>query len=68
MRPSSIGSGGSMVYSARVDTTSQTATGYLVNHSSRLYLIDQQGNLRLTYAYGTAPEDIASDIIQLLKD
>jgi protein SCO1/2 len=50
-----------------VDTTSETATGYLVNHSSRLYLVDQEGNLRLTYAYGTEPEDIASDIAELLN-
>lgn len=55
------------VYRA-VDTTTQTATGYLVDHSSRVYLIDQQGNLRLTYAFGTLPEDIAADIAQLLKE
>jgi protein SCO1/2 len=50
-----------------IDTESQTEAGYLVNHSSRLYLIDQQGNLRLTYAYGSLPEDIAADIDYLLK-
>lgn len=50
-----------------IDTASQTEAGYLVNHSSRLYLIDQQGNLRLTYAFGTEPEDIAADIAHLLK-
>ena len=55
------------VYRA-IDTTTQTATGYLVDHSSRLYLIDQQGNLRLTYTYGTQPEDIASDVANLLKN
>jgi len=55
------------VYRA-IDTTTQTATGYLVDHSARLYLIDQQGNLRLTYAYGAFPEDIASDVAYLLKN
>jgi protein SCO1/2 len=50
-----------------IDTESQTEAGYLVNHSSRLYLIDQQGNLRLTYPFGSLPEDIAADIDYLLK-
>jgi protein SCO1/2 len=42
-------------------------TDYPVTHSSRLYLVDQQGNLRLSYAFGTPPEDIAHDIRLLLK-
>jgi protein SCO1/2 len=50
-----------------IDTESQTEAGYLVNHSSRLYLIDQQGNLRLTYPYGSLPEDIAADIDYLIE-
>ena len=55
------------VYRA-VDTASQTAAGYLVDHSSRVYLIDQQGNLRLTYTFGTPPEDIAADVAYLLEE
>jgi protein SCO1/2 len=55
------------VYRA-IDTSTQTATGYLVDHSSRVYLIDRQGNLRLTYAFGTAPADIAADVAYLLKN
>ena len=50
-----------------VDNSSKTAAGYLVNHSSRLYLIDQNGRLFLTYGYGTSPESIAEDIEYLLK-
>jgi len=50
-----------------IDTTSQTAAGYLVNHSSRIYLIDQDGRLFLTYAYGTPADDIAKDVAYLLK-
>lgn len=51
----------------QIDSQSQTEAGYLVDHSSRLYLVDPQGNLRLTYAYGTLPDDIAADISHLLK-
>jgi protein SCO1/2 len=50
-----------------IDTTTQTAAGYLVNHSSRLYVIDPGGNLVLTYSFGTLPEDIAEDIEHLLE-
>lgn len=50
-----------------VDKVSSTAAGYLVNHTARLYLIDQDGNLRLSYAYGTPTEDILHDLKILLK-
>jgi protein SCO1/2 len=39
---------------------------YLVDHSTSLYAIDQEGNLRLTWAYGTPVEDIAEDIQHIL--
>ncbi len=45
-----------------------TALGYLVDHSTRSYLIDVNGNLRLTYAYGTPVEDVVRDIRYLLKE
>lgn len=45
-----------------------TALGYLVDHSTRSYLIDSSGSLRLTYAYGTPVEDIVRDIRYLLKE
>lgn len=44
-----------------------SATGYLVNHTARVYLIDQEGNLRLSYSYGTPPDDIVHDL-ELLID
>ncbi len=44
-----------------------SAGGYLVDHSTRIYLIDAQGNWRLNYPYGTPPEDIVSDIRLLFK-
>jgi protein SCO1/2 len=45
-----------------------SALGYLVDHSTRSYLIDVSGNLRLTYAYGTPVEDVVRDIRFLLKE
>jgi len=36
-------------------------------HSSYVYLIDPNGDLRLTYAYPSTPEDIAADLHLLMK-
>ncbi len=47
---------------------SDSAVGYLVDHSTRVYLVDKTGNLRLTYAFGTAVADIAADIRYLLRE
>jgi protein SCO1/2 len=46
----------------------QSAVGYLVDHSTRIYLIDPAGDLRLTFAYGTSPVDIAADVRYVLKE
>ena len=46
---------------------STSSTDYSVTHSSLLYLIDQEGKLRLSYSFGTPPEDIAHDVDLLLK-
>jgi protein SCO1 len=45
-----------------------TAAGYLVGHSSRLYLIDRNTNLRSTYSFGTPVEDVEADLRFLLKE
>jgi protein SCO1 len=45
-----------------------TAAGYLVGHSSRLYLIDRNNNLRSTYSFGTPVEDVEADLRFLLKE
>jgi protein SCO1/2 len=47
---------------------STSPTDYAVTHSSRLYLVDRQGNLRLSYAFGTSPDDIAYDVQLLLAE
>lgn len=44
-----------------------SATGYLVNHTARVYLIDQDGNLRLSYSYGTPTDDFVHDLKILFK-
>ena len=50
-----------------VEQVSSSATGYLVNHTARVYLIDPDGNLRLSYGYGTPTEDIVHDLKILFK-
>ena len=46
---------------------SDSAFGVIINHTARLFLVDTQGNMRLSYAYQTPVEDIAHDIELLLK-
>ncbi|MBN1668397.1 MAG: SCO family protein [Anaerolineales bacterium] len=43
------------------------ATGYLVDHTASVLVIDRQGQLRLILPFETEAPDIASDIEQLLK-
>jgi protein SCO1 len=40
---------------------------YIVNHTGRIILIDQDGNLRLSYGIQVDPEDISQDIQILLR-
>lgn len=44
-----------------------SAVGYVINHTARVFLVDQAGNLRLSYGYGTPPEDILADVRHLLQ-
>lgn len=44
-----------------------SALGYLVNHTTRTYLVNQQGELALSYGYDAPPEDILADVRQLLN-
>lgn len=54
------------VYSA-ADTATQSGGGYQVTHSDFVYVIDRQGNLRLTYAYGETPNNVLQDVQQLVR-
>jgi protein SCO1/2 len=38
-----------------------------IDHSARIYAVDLQGNLRLTFPADMAPADMAQDVQQLLK-
>jgi len=44
-----------------------SAAGYLVNHTARVYLIDRDGNLHLSYSYGTPTDDFVHDLKILFK-
>lgn len=46
---------------------SGSALDYLVNHSSSAFIVDPQGRWRLSYSFGTPPDDIVHDIRELLR-
>jgi protein SCO1 len=53
------------VYQAKQEVGS--ASGYLVDHTARTYLIDRQGNWRLTYPFEMGKDDILQDVLYLLN-
>lgn len=53
------------VYQLKQDAGS--AAGYLVDHSTRIYVIDQKGQLVLTYPFGFDTEKIIDDLAYLVK-
>jgi protein SCO1/2 len=54
------------VYRERV-SVSESATGYLMNHTARIFVIEGNGEWRLSYPFDAPAEDIVHDIRQLLK-
>ena len=44
------------------------ATGYLVNHTATVMVLDKHGRLRLVYPFDTAGEDMAADLKYLIRD
>ena len=54
------------VYREEVDIGS--ASGPIVDHSTRIYLIDANGNLRVTYLFGTESDSMADDVAYLLQE
>lgn len=52
------------VYSQFQESTS--SLGYLVDHTSALFVIDPDGNYRLVYPYGTDPAIVTEDVSHLL--
>jgi protein SCO1/2 len=52
---------------AEKELLSESAVGYVMNHTTRVFLIDQAGRLRLTYPFGTIAADMAEDLSHLLE-
>jgi protein SCO1/2 len=52
---------------AEKEEVPESAAGYLVNHTARLYLVTPKRELLLTYPFGFAPEDLRKDLIYLLN-
>lgn len=42
------------------------STDYTVDHSTRIYVVDQNGNLKLTYPYGFEVQKVIQDLQHLL--
>ena len=53
------------VYREIVEGTS--AAGYLVNHTARVTMIDQDGNLRVSFDFETPVDDLVHDMQLILK-
>jgi protein SCO1/2 len=51
---------------AEKEVLENSAAGYVVNHTARVFLVDAEGRLRLSYSFGTPPEDFVEDIRHLL--
>jgi protein SCO1/2 len=54
------------VYQAKSEAASES--GYLVDHTARIYVIDPQGNWKLTYPFSTEVDKIVSDLRHLLRE
>jgi protein SCO1/2 len=52
------------VYQAKVESGS--ASGYLVDHTALVYVIDPEGDLRLTFPFGMQSQEMAADVRALL--
>ena len=46
---------------------SASAAGYLVGHPAQTFLIDDQGHVRVSYAFGAGWDAMAADLKQLLR-
>ncbi len=52
---------------AEKDTSTDSAGGYAVSHSTRLFLVDPQSQLVLTYGFGFEIGDLRDDLEYLLQ-
>lgn len=44
------------------------ATGYLVDHTARVFVVDPEGNYTLSFGHGTPVEDMVHDLRLLMRD
>lgn len=47
---------------------SDSALGYLVDHTARIYVLDQQGQLKITFPFGMEIDAMTDDIRHLLDE
>ena len=52
---------------AEKEEVTGTSAGYLIAHSAYTYVIDPAGRLRLLFPFGLSIEEMADDIMQLLR-
>ena len=53
------------IYYEKIDYGS--ATGYLMDHTATITLIDKDSYVRVVYPFGTSPKDLASDLDYILS-
>ncbi len=46
---------------------SENPQTYLITHTARVFLIDQEGNLRAHYPFGTTPDEFMDDLRYLIE-
>lgn len=44
------------------------ASGYLINHTSTVFLLDRKGNAIFAYTHGVSPEQLTNDILNLIEE
>lgn len=52
----------------QAQTVDESEVEYLVSHSTRIYVVDKDGNLRLTFPFGMTASDMTRDIRKLLAE
>jgi protein SCO1/2 len=53
------------VYREKVENDG--ATGYLIDHTARVYVVDKQGNLRLTFPFGMETQAMLEDVQHVIQ-
>jgi len=51
----------------RLEVPGASAAGYSVDHTARITMIDKNGNMRVSYGFDTAVDDLVHDVQLLIK-